>query len=70
LHPAGFWAARPAGPKRGGDADTTGAIAGMLAGALYGRTALPGRWLRVLDAAARERCIAQSRLLLAVGRRD
>lgn len=56
--------------NRGGDADTTGAIAGMLAGALYGRPALPGRWLRVLDAAARERCVAQSRELLALGTRD
>jgi ADP-ribosyl-[dinitrogen reductase] hydrolase len=56
--------------NRGGDADTTGAIAGMVAGALYGRPALPGRWLRVLDAAARERCVAQSRELLALGTRD
>jgi ADP-ribosyl-[dinitrogen reductase] hydrolase len=55
--------------NRGGDADTTGAIAGMLAGALYGRSALPGRWLRALDATARERCVAQSRQLLAFCRR-
>lgn len=34
----------------GGDADTTGAIAGMLAGAAYGEDAIPRRWLRRLDA--------------------
>lgn len=33
----------------GGDADTTGAIAGMLAGALYGPEQLPQRWLDTLD---------------------
>jgi len=32
--------------NQGGDADTTGAIAGMLAGAFYGSEALPVRWLR------------------------
>jgi ADP-ribosyl-[dinitrogen reductase] hydrolase len=33
----------------GGDADTTGAIAGMLAGAAYGLDALPKRWLDALE---------------------
>jgi ADP-ribosylglycohydrolase len=33
---------------RGGDTDTTGAIAGALLGAVHGRQALPARWLRVL----------------------
>lgn len=32
----------------GGDADTNGAIVGMLAGAYYGREGLPRRWLRAL----------------------
>ncbi|MFH1873208.1 MAG: ADP-ribosyl-[dinitrogen reductase] hydrolase [Pseudomonadota bacterium] len=50
--------------NRGGDADTTGAIAGMLAGALYGREALPARWLKALDAQVREACIGQARALL------
>jgi len=50
--------------NRGGDADTTGAIAGMLAGALYGREALPARWLKALDPAVREACVGQSRRLL------
>ncbi|HET9553354.1 MAG TPA: ADP-ribosyl-[dinitrogen reductase] hydrolase [Anaeromyxobacteraceae bacterium] len=40
--------------NQGGDADTTGAIAGMLAGALYGQEGLPRRWLRRLDAGLKE----------------
>ncbi len=35
--------------NQGGDADTTGAIAGMIAGALYGEEQLPRRWLKKLD---------------------
>ncbi len=35
--------------NRGGDADTSGALAGQLAGAHYGIGALPSRWLRHLD---------------------
>lgn len=35
--------------NRGEDADTTGALAGMLAGALYGASAIPKRWLDKLD---------------------
>ena len=35
--------------NQGGDADTTGAIGGMLAGAFYGLDALPSRWLGKLD---------------------
>lgn len=34
--------------NQGGDADTTGAIAGMIAGAFYGLDAIPVRWLRKL----------------------
>jgi ADP-ribosyl-[dinitrogen reductase] hydrolase len=52
--------------NRGGDADTTGAIAGMLAGALYGREALPSRWLRALEPGTREMCAAQARRLVAL----
>lgn len=36
----------------GDDADTTGAIAGMLAGAYFGAEAIPRRWLRRMDRAA------------------
>ncbi len=35
--------------NRGEDADTTGAIAGMLGGALYGASAIPTRWLDKLE---------------------
>jgi ADP-ribosyl-[dinitrogen reductase] hydrolase len=35
--------------NQGGDADTTGALAGMLAGATYGLAALPSGWLAKLD---------------------
>ena len=56
--------------NRGGDADTTGAIAGMLAGALYGLDALPGKWLQALDPLARAECEEQAVKLvgLAVSR--
>jgi ADP-ribosyl-[dinitrogen reductase] hydrolase len=37
--------------NRGGDADTTGALAGQLAGALYGVQGIPARWLKKLDPA-------------------
>jgi ADP-ribosyl-[dinitrogen reductase] hydrolase len=37
--------------NQGGDADTTGAIAGMLAGAHYGMESIPKRWVRKLDRA-------------------
>lgn len=35
--------------NQGGDADTTGALAGMLAGAKYGVERIPERWLSRLD---------------------
>jgi ADP-ribosyl-[dinitrogen reductase] hydrolase len=35
--------------NQGGDADTTGALAGMLAGATYGLAAFPASWLEKLD---------------------
>jgi len=37
--------------NQGGDADTTGALAGMLAGARYGVEQIPDRWLKQLDPA-------------------
>jgi ADP-ribosyl-[dinitrogen reductase] hydrolase len=40
--------------NQGGDADTTGAIAGMIAGAFYGPDAIPGAWLKKLDSRVRE----------------
>ena len=35
--------------NRGGDADTIGAITGGLAGAVYGASAIPLRWINALD---------------------
>lgn len=35
--------------NQGGDADTTGAICGMLAGAYYGMEGIPLRWIKKLD---------------------
>ena len=52
--------------NRGGDADTTGAIAGMLAGACYGLAGIPQRWLKALDGTIRSRCEAQAPALLAL----
>jgi len=50
----------------GGDADTTGAIAGMLAGARWGAAAIPGRWLRKLERPARLAIERQVPALLAL----
>jgi len=46
--------------NRGGDADTTGAIAGMLAGARYGYQSIPQRWLKALDPGIRLHCEQQA----------
>ncbi|HEX20495.1 MAG TPA: ADP-ribosyl-[dinitrogen reductase] hydrolase [Acidiferrobacteraceae bacterium] len=55
--------------NRGGDADTTGAIAGMIAGALYGSDAIPGRWLKALDRTVRDACRDQALALLTLSPR-
>jgi ADP-ribosyl-[dinitrogen reductase] hydrolase len=54
--------------NRGGDADTTGAIAGMLAGALYGRAALPKPWLAALEPRTRQACELQAGALVGSSR--
>lgn len=50
--------------NRGGDADTTGAIAGMLAGALYGLEEIPEAWLNALNADTRRSCETQAFALI------
>ncbi|MBF0109930.1 MAG: ADP-ribosyl-[dinitrogen reductase] hydrolase [Magnetococcales bacterium] len=50
--------------NRGGDADTTGAIAGMIAGALHGPEAIPERWLRRLEEKTKNQCISQALTLV------
>ncbi|MEI7429910.1 MAG: ADP-ribosyl-[dinitrogen reductase] hydrolase [Betaproteobacteria bacterium] len=46
--------------NRGGDADTTAAIVGMLAGPLYGLEQLPPRWLKALDPTVSKACRTQA----------
>jgi ADP-ribosyl-[dinitrogen reductase] hydrolase len=50
--------------NRGGDADTTGAIVGMLAGAYYGVDAIPKSWLKALNPEVRKACEKQALALL------
>lgn len=52
--------------NRGGDADTTGAIIGMIAGAFYGLEAIPARWSRHLERAIKQEIIHQAQALLAL----
>ncbi len=51
--------------NRGGDADTTGAIVGMLMGARIGADDIPKRWRNALAPATRDACTAQATRLLA-----
>jgi ADP-ribosyl-[dinitrogen reductase] hydrolase len=44
--------------NQGGDADTTGAIAGAIAGAYHGPAAIPRRWVRRLDRAVADEVVA------------
>lgn len=52
--------------NQGGDADTTGALAGMLAGATYGLGEIPSTWLNKLDKNAVEEIRRQTPKLLAM----
>ena len=54
--------------NQGGDADTTGALAGMLAGATYGLEALPPGWLARLDRKVAAQIRLQTPLLLAISK--
>ena len=49
--------------NRGGDADTTGAIAGMIAGALYSRDNIPKHWMNKLDPDIYIDCESQAKKL-------
>ncbi|HYG91816.1 MAG TPA: ADP-ribosyl-[dinitrogen reductase] hydrolase [Azospirillum sp.] len=51
--------------NQGGDADTTGALAGMLAGATYGAEDIPARWLKKLDPVVQDEIRRQTDALLA-----
>jgi ADP-ribosyl-[dinitrogen reductase] hydrolase len=50
--------------NRGGDADTTGAILGMIAGAYYGIDAIPRQWQQTMDQDILKRCGEQALALL------
>ena len=52
--------------NRGEDADTNGALAGMLAGAACGVAGIPGYWLKKLDKGIRYRIEAQTEALLGL----
>jgi ADP-ribosyl-[dinitrogen reductase] hydrolase len=53
--------------NRGDDADTTGALAGALAGAYYGLEAIPKRWLKALAPDVRDEIVEITPKLLALG---
>lgn len=50
--------------NRGGDADTTGAILGALAGAWYGEGGIPAHWRAALDPDVARCCATQAEALL------
>ena len=52
--------------NRGGDADTTGAILGMISGALYGVGSIPKRWVSALDAEVTTEILDQAQALLGL----
>ncbi len=52
--------------NQGGDADTAGALAGMLAGATYGLNAIPAKWLAKLDRDVAAEIRVQAPRLLAI----
>jgi ADP-ribosyl-[dinitrogen reductase] hydrolase len=64
-----FESALVATVNQGDDADTTGALVGMLAGARCGATALPQRWLQRLQSATLHAITDQTSGLLALAHR-
>ena len=54
--------------NQGGDADTTGALAAMLAGATYGMASIPATWLVKLDRKVAAEIREQVPKLLAIAR--
>ena len=62
----GFEAAMIDVVNRGGDADTTGAILGIVAGALWGLSAIPAHWLHALDPKVVRQCTEQAEGLIGL----
>jgi ADP-ribosyl-[dinitrogen reductase] hydrolase len=54
--------------NQGGDADTTGALVGMLAGAKYGIEQIPERWLTRLNQQVAAQIHQQTTELIQLGR--
>lgn len=52
--------------NQGGDADTTGAICGMVAGAFYGMNEIPQRWLKKMDRKTMDEISELSERLIAI----
>jgi ADP-ribosyl-[dinitrogen reductase] hydrolase len=55
--------------NKGGDADTTGAITGMIAGAFYGCDDIPEIWLRAIDQKILRQCLDQADALVGLSPR-
>jgi len=55
--------------NRGEDADTNGALAGMLAGAAYGVSDIPSYWLKKLDKNIKTQIEAQTKALLKLAQK-
>jgi ADP-ribosyl-[dinitrogen reductase] hydrolase len=52
--------------NQGGDADTTGAIGGMIAGAYYGEESLPLRWVKKLNPEIRSKVESSAEELIRI----
>lgn len=50
--------------NKGGDADTTGAITGMIAGAFYGFDSIPEIWLQSINGTVLRDCLQQAESLI------
>lgn len=50
--------------SRGGDTDTIGAVTGAIAGARFGATARPDRWLAAIDEETELRTLAAQLMML------
>ena len=54
--------------NRGGDADTTGAIAGMIAGAFYGLDNIPQHWRSRMNRSVVTECEVQALALIKMSK--
>lgn len=66
LHTGTFEEALCFAVNLGGDADTTAAVTGALAGAVYGEDGIPARWLAALEVRGRSAAVAERLLELAL----